>query len=221
MSRRLRDPRLCVVLILGVALVAAAVLVPHPTVDQIRGWADSVGPTFPLCFFLVHALITIAPFPRTAFTLSAGLLFGPVLGIFLAVAASTVSALLALLLVRVVGRETFAARMTHPAMRAVDDRLARRGWLAVGSLRLIAPVPFSVTNYCCGVSSIRMAPYLMATALGVIPGTIGVVVLGDALAGHTDPALLVLSGVCMAVGVIGLIVDARWKVEPDSSIHLP
>lgn len=97
-------------------------------------------------------------------------------------------------------------------MRAIDDRLRRRGWLAVGSLRLIAAVPFSVINYCCGLSSIRFWPYLIATVLGVLPGTIGTVILGDALTGTTHPAMLVLSGVCLAVGVVGLVVDTRWQM---------
>ena len=197
-------------LVLAVALVAAAALAPHPAPQQIRDWADSVGPVFPLVFFLVHAIVTVAPFPRTVFTLSAGLLFGPILGITLTVAATTVSAVLALLLVRALDRDQVAARLNHPAVRAVDRRLARRGWLAVGSLRLIAPVPFSVINYCAGLSSVRMVPYVLATLIGIIPGTIGVVVLGDALTGRTNPGLLALSGVCITLGVIGLVVDARW-----------
>ncbi len=211
--RLLRNRRVVMLAILAAALVAVAVLAPHPAPQQIREWADSVGPMFPLLFFLVHALVTVAPFPRTVFTLSAGLLFGPILGITLAVAATTVSAVLALLLVRALDREQVAARLTHPAVQAVDRRLARRGWLAVGSLRLIAPVPFSVINYCAGLSSVRMMPYLLATFVGIIPGTIGVVVLGDALTGRTNPGLLVLSGVCITIGVIGLVVDARWGAD--------
>ncbi|WP_024805230.1 TVP38/TMEM64 family protein [Nocardia sp. BMG51109] len=213
MLSRLRNPRVLALLVLGGALLAAALLAPHPAPQQIRDWAHSVGPLFPLVFFAVHAIITVAPFPRTVFTLSAGLLFGPVLGIGVAVAATTVSAVLALLLVRTLDRQRVAARLTHPAVRAVDRRLERRGWLAVGSLRLIAAVPFSVINYCAGLSSIRMLPYLLATVLGILPGTVGVVVLGDALTGRTDPGFLVLSGVCLALGVIGLIVDARWGAE--------
>ncbi|MCX4091531.1 TVP38/TMEM64 family protein [Nocardia sp. alder85J] len=213
MLSKFRDPRTLLVLAVAVALVAVALLAPHPAPQQIRDWAHAAGPLFPLVFLLVHTIITIAPFPRTVFTLSAGLLFGPVLGVTVAVVATTISAVLALLLVRALDRDQVAARLTHPAVRAVDRRLARRGWLAVGSLRLIAPVPFSVINYCAGLSSVRMLPYVLATVIGIVPGTVGVVVLGDALTGRTDPALLVLSGVCIAIGVIGLIVDARWRVD--------
>lgn len=221
MTRLIRDPRIVALIVGAVALFGAALLVPLPSPRQVQDWATSVGPVFPLLFFLVHALVTVAPIPRTVFTVSAGLLFGPLLGITLAVGATTVSAALAILLIRTLDRNQVAARLTHPAVRAIDERLARRGWLAVGSLRLIAAVPFSVINYCCGLSSIRFWPYLIATVLGVLPGTIGTVILGDALTGSTHPAMLALSGVCLAVGLAGLLVDARWKTTVPASVDIP
>lgn len=221
MTRLIRDPRIVALILGAVALFGAALLVPLPSPRQVQDWATSVGPVFPLLFFLVHALVTVAPIPRTVFTVSAGLLFGPLLGITLAVGATTVSAALAILLIRTLDRNQVAARLTHPAVRAIDERLARRGWLAVGSLRLIAAVPFSVINYCCGLSSIRFWPYLIATVLGVLPGTIGTVILGDALTGSTHPAMLALSGVCLAVGLAGLLVDARWKTTVPASVDIP
>lgn len=206
---RLREPR-TLALIAGLALLfVAAALAPHPAPEQIRTWADSVGPLLPLVFFVLHVLVCIAPFPRTIFTLSAGMLFGTALGLALAVSATTVSAVLALLLVRKLDHDRVRARLTHPAVQAVDARLAQRGWLAIGSLRLIAMAPFSIVNYCAGLSSVRMTPYLAATFLGILPGTIGTVLLGDALTNKTSPGQLILTGACLALGLIGLIVDAR------------
>lgn len=51
------------VAVLAVALVVVALLAPHPSVLQVREWARSVGPAFPLVFFAVHALVTVFPFP--------------------------------------------------------------------------------------------------------------------------------------------------------------
>ncbi|MFI7664996.1 TVP38/TMEM64 family protein [Nocardia sp. NPDC049526] len=217
MLRLIRDPRILALLAGGAALFIAAMLVPLPTPQQMQDWATSVGPIFPLLFFVVHALVTVAPVPRTVLTVSAGVLFGPALGIVLATSATTVSAALAILLVRALDRDRVAAHLTHPAVRSIDERLERRGWLAVGSLRLIAFAPFSVINYCCALSSIRFWPYLTATVIGILPGTIGTVILGDALTGRTHPGMLVVSGALIAIGIIGLVVDARWSQthEPD------
>ena len=59
------------------AVVALVLLVPLPTAVQMRDWAASVGPWFPLAFLCAHIVVTVLPFPRTAFTLAAGLLLKP------------------------------------------------------------------------------------------------------------------------------------------------
>ncbi|MGZ8179675.1 TVP38/TMEM64 family protein [Williamsia sp. SKLECPSW1] len=199
-----------------VAVLVVVVVVGLPGVDRFRAWSDSLGPWFVVVFFLAYALICVAPIPRTVFTLSSGVLFGPVTGLAVALGATMISAVLAFVLVRSVGREAVAPRLTHPAVRAVDARLAHRGWLAVGSLRLIAPVPFSVINYCAALSRVRLLPYTIATAVGVLPGTVSVVVLGSVLSGTAHPAGLAISVAGVVLGVIGLGVDSVTPVRrPD------
>ncbi|MGV7904496.1 TVP38/TMEM64 family protein, partial [Mycobacterium kansasii] len=66
--------------------------------------ADSTGPWFLALFFLAHAVVTVFPIPRTVFTVSAGFLFGPVVGIAVCMAASTVAASIAFLGVREIDR---------------------------------------------------------------------------------------------------------------------
>lgn len=217
MTRIIGDRRILGVLVLLIGLIAVALLVPLPSVSRIREWSETMnGPVLLVAFFVVHALVTIAPVPRTVFTLSAGVLFGSLTGIAVSVAATTASAILAFLLLRAVGRDAVAEHLTHPTAKAIDLRLARRGWLAVGSLRLIAAAPFFVVNCCCAVSSVRFVPYTLATLVGILPGTVGVVLLGDALTGQPDPALMVVSAVCIAFGIGGLLLEARLP-EPAGS----
>ncbi len=180
--------------------VAVALSVPLPTAVQMRDWATSVGPWFPLAFLAAHIVVTVLPFPRTAFTLAAGLLFGPVLGVALAVMASTASAVIALLLVRAGGWQ-LSRLVRHQAVDRVDARLRDRGWIAIMSLRLIPVVPFSVLNYAVGASAVRVLPYTLATLAGMLPGTAAVVILGDALTGHVSPLLILVS---FCTGMVGL-----------------
>jgi uncharacterized membrane protein YdjX (TVP38/TMEM64 family) len=209
--RGLRTRLLVTVLVLGVLCVAAVVL-PVPSPLQVRDWSQSVGIAAPLLFLLGHTLATVAPVPRTVFTLAAGLLFGPVLGVGLSLVATVLSAVLAFGLVRRLARGFVLPHLDHKVLRAVDARLRRRGWLAVASLRLIPAVPFSVLNYCSALSPIRFPHYLAGT-VGVLPGTVAVVVLGDALTGTTSPALLAVSLTGAAIGMIGLIVEARSPIS--------
>ncbi len=189
-------------------LVAVALLVRLPSAVQLRDWSMSMGPWLPLVFLGAHIVVTVLPFPRTAFTLAAGLLFGPLLGVTLAVVASTASAVLALLLVRAAGWQ-LNRLVRHQAVDALDTRLRDRGWVAVVSLRLIPAVPFAPLNYAVGASAVRVLPYTLATVAGLLPGTAAVVILGDALTGHVSP-LLVLVSLCTGfVGIALLAYEIR------------
>lgn len=191
-----------------VILVAFGLLAPLPTALQLRDWATSVGPWFPVAFFVAHVLVTIFPFPRTAFTLAAGLLFGPLLGVSLAVAASTVSAVVAMLLVRAAGWQ-MARLLTHPRVDSLNARLEERGWPTVLSMRMIPAVPFSVINYAAGSSAVRVVPYTLATLVGLLPGTAAVVILGDAFTGNVSPLLVLVSVVTACLGLAGLAYEIR------------
>lgn len=207
-ERRTRRARLAVaaLVLLGAIVIVSVLPVPSPL--QMRAWAQSVGMVAPLLFLLGHALVTVAPVPRTVFTLAAGLLFGPVLGVTLSLTATMLSGVLAFGLVRWLAGNLMLPRLDHKVLRTIDARLRRRGWLAVASMRLIPAVPFSVLNYCSALSSISFHHYLAGT-VGIVPGSVAVVLLGDALTGTTSPALLAVSLTGAAVGVIGLIVESR------------
>jgi uncharacterized membrane protein YdjX (TVP38/TMEM64 family) len=181
-------------------LVAVALLVRLPSAVQLRDWSMSMGPWLPLAFLAAHIVVTVLPFPRTAFTLAAGLLFGPILGVTLAVVASTASAVIALELVRAAGWQ-LSRLVRHQAVETLDSRLRDRGWVAVISLRLIPAVPFAPLNYAVGASAVRLLPYTLATVAGLLPGTAAVVILGDALTGHVSPLLFLVS---LCTGLIGI-----------------
>jgi uncharacterized membrane protein YdjX (TVP38/TMEM64 family) len=207
-ARQLSRPRAVAAVVGITALIVLATWLPLPTPVQMRDWAESVGPWFPLAFLGAHIVVTVVPVPRTAFTLAAGLLFGPLLGVPIAVVASTASAVLALLLVRAAGWQ-LNRLVRHRSIDTVDERLRERGWLAIFSLRLIPAVPFSAINYAAGASTVRVLPYTLATLAGLLPGTAAVVILGDALAGHPSPLLFLVSLCTGALGATGLIVEIR------------
>ncbi len=222
-ARQVSRTRILVTAVAATILVTIVLLVPLPTAVEMRDWATSVGPWFPLAFFGAHVAVTVLPFPRTAFTLSAGLLFGPALGIAIAVTASTISALIALLLVRALGWQ-LSRLVIHPGVGALDDRLSERGWPAVLSLRLIPAVPFSVLNYAAGASAVRVVPYLLATLAGLLPGTSAVVILGNAMTGEVNPLLILVSLCTATVGVAGLVHEARryrYSRQPGDGFKAP
>lgn len=199
--------------VLAVAVVVVvATLVPAPGLEQLRAWADQLGPWFVPAFFVAYALVTVAPVPRSTFTYSAAVLFPPAVAIPWSLVATGISAALAFELVRRLGHEQAASLRADRRIAAVDIRLRRRGWLSVGSLRLVPAVPFSVVNYAAALTSIRRRQFLPATVIGSVPGTVAAILLGNSLTeGDGTAALWATAGFAL-VGVAGMVLDALVPV---------
>ncbi len=77
-----------------------------------------------------------------------------------------------------------------PGRRAVRGNGALAGWTTSSHgaaswpysvMRLVPLFPFNLVNYGAGVSGVRFLPFVTATALGIVPGTLTLVGLGGAL----------------------------------------
>ncbi|MGE0298489.1 TVP38/TMEM64 family protein [Pseudonocardia sp.] len=216
----------------GLAALAAAALAVLGFRDHLPDVAAALAPALaavraagiwaPAVFVLLQTVATVAPVPRTVFTVAAGVLFGSLWGALVAVLATTSAAVLAFWLVRL-GTARFVARHAdRRAMAWVHQRLDHRGMLAVLSLRLLPMVPFPVLNYASGASGVRFAPYLAGTVLGVLPGTLAVVVLSDAVVGGApDPRLLAVSVACTVLGAAGVLLASRRPMQGRESVPCP
>ena len=164
-----------------IAVLAVIFFVDLPGVEQLRTWADGAGSWFIALFWLCYVILTLFPLPRTIWTVSAGVLFGPVTGLAISLTALTVSAMIALLVVRGLLGEWMRPRLKHPAVAGINAHLERRGWLAIASLRLVAAVPFSLLNYAAALTAIPVGQFAVATLVGSIPTTAIGVFFGDLL----------------------------------------
>jgi uncharacterized membrane protein YdjX (TVP38/TMEM64 family) len=203
------------VALLAVLAVAVLALRHGGGLPDIRQAVQTAGIWAPLLFVLLQGMITVIPVPRTVFTVAAGVLWGGITGVLLAVAGTSLAAGVAYWLVRLLGAR-FVERHAHRrGIVWVRARLDRSGLLAMVSLRLIPAVPFSVMNYASALAGVRFAPYLLGTVLGVLPGTIAVVVIGDAaVGGNPHPAMLLISVVSGILGLTGALIAARRPNTP-------
>lgn len=198
--------------VLAAAVVAALLLHRHGIPD-IRRAVGMAGVWAPMIFVLLHGTVTVAPVPRTVFTVAAGVLFGWPTGLLVALAGTSLSAVTAFLLVRTVGGALVERHAHRRAVSWVRTRIDHSGLLAMISLRLIPAMPFAVMNYASALSGVRLWQYLLGTVLGVLPGTITIVVLGDAAVGGNPPlAMLMVSVVSGLVGVGGALVAALRRL---------
>ena len=87
---------------------------------------------------------------------------------------------------------------------------------AVLLARLVPVVPFTAVNYGSGLTAVTFPAYLLATAVGIIPGTLAYVAVG---AYGTDPGnwpFLLAAGVLVALSLGGAWL-ARRRSSPDGA----
>ena len=172
--------RIALVAVALVALVAAGFLLPvGDWVKGLEGWIGDLGALGVVAFAALYVLATITLIPASAFTLLAGIAYGP-WGFPLVIGSATVGACLAFLIGRHVARDRVASHVEgNDKFEAVGKAVAEEGWKVVGLLRLSPVFPFGLQNYFFGITEVGFAPYALATFVGIMPGTALYVYLGS------------------------------------------
>lgn len=170
---------------------------------QARAFAASHAALAAASYAVLYAVLVAASVPAgTALTVLGGAVFGSVLGGALAVTGATAGAAVLFLAARSTLGAALARR--HGALLArVQPRLERDGFFAVLALRLLPFVPFWLVNLACGLVGLRLAPFLLGTALGIMPAATVLASagagLGNVLTGNAplDPWLLLRPAVLL------------------------
>jgi uncharacterized membrane protein YdjX (TVP38/TMEM64 family) len=120
-------------------------------------------------FLGMYVAGTMVLVPAWTFSLAAGLLYG-VWGIPLSWAAMMAGAGIAFPLARgVLAGPVQRAIRQKPRLRLVADVIDQEGWRMVLLIRVSGIVPFGLQNYVLGVTRIDFLPFLLASAIGVLP----------------------------------------------------
>jgi len=174
-------------------LAAAAYILPVADwVTILAEWARGTGALGVALFFAAYVVSTVALLPGSILTLAAGFAFGPLWGLAIASPASVAGATCAFLLGRTLLRDWAEVRVgKSPRLRAIDAAVGRESFKIVLLLRLSPLFPFNVLNYALSLSKVRLGTYVLASFLGMLPGTAMYVYLGSlapAAAGLTSAA---------------------------------
>jgi uncharacterized membrane protein YdjX (TVP38/TMEM64 family) len=172
-------------LALWVLLVVGLVLAAHyfDAAARLRVALDGIarlGLWGPVLFGLLYVAATVFFLPGSILTVGAGVVFGLVRGFAIVSISATLGATSAFLVGRYLARDWIAGKIEgHPTFAVIDDAVAREGWKIVGLLRLSPVVPFNVLNYAFGVTRVSLRDYVLASWIGMMPGTLLYVYLGS------------------------------------------
>jgi uncharacterized membrane protein YdjX (TVP38/TMEM64 family) len=178
---------------------AAAFMLFGPSESEVlarqSAWKAAVADNLLLAllvFFLVEVVLVGLSVPvATGLSVLAGVLFGRWLGTLVVSFASTLGALLAMLVARYVlqdsvGRWLARRPRWQAAVAALDRGIERDGWFYLLLLRLTPAFPFFVVNAGMGLTRIRTWTYIWVTQLGMLPTTFVVVSAGAAVGEATS-----------------------------------
>lgn len=128
--------------------------------------------------YIAAEVLAIPVFPLTA---SSGYLFGLIPGTATVLISATIAACISFYIGRTLLRG-WASKVTNdwPKWKAIDGAIAKNGFKVILLLRLSPLLPFAVSNYLYGITSVDFASFFAATFLGFAPGTIGIVYAGSA-----------------------------------------
>ena len=150
--------------------------------EEVQRWVKSVGIWGPLAFFLIYIGAVVATIPGTLFGIIAGALFGSLAGVIIISISSTIGASLTFLIARYFARDAVAHWLSKSRiMKRLDELTEQQGIMIVGLTRLIPLFPFTLLNYGFGLTKVSFKTYVFWSWLGMLPGTIIVVVGTDAL----------------------------------------
>jgi uncharacterized membrane protein YdjX (TVP38/TMEM64 family) len=197
------------VLIFAIAVLAAAwrwtPLRDWLDVDTLIDYADRLDdlPATPLLVMVAYVVAGVLVVPVTVLIAATGVVFGPVLGAVYALAGSLLSALTTYTIGRKLGRET-VRRLAGERLNAISRKLAERGLLAVVLVRIMPVAPYTIVNIVAGASHIGLRDFLLGTAIGLLPGILGIVVFVDRIvASVRHPSLATFALLAIIAGVLG------------------
>lgn len=152
-----------------------------PLLEQSIAKIESLGPYGYLYFAMVYVIAEVLAVPALPLTASSGYLFGLIPGFVTVLISATIAASISFFIGRTLLRE-WAQKIasTSSKWRAIDAAIGKEGFKVILLLRMSPLLPFAISNYLYGLTSVDFGSYLAATFLGFAPGTLGIVYAGSA-----------------------------------------
>jgi uncharacterized membrane protein YdjX (TVP38/TMEM64 family) len=148
---------------------------------NFNSWVAHAGVAGIFIFVIVYAVATVLLAPGSILTIGAGFAFGLGKGFLAVSAGSIIGAALAFLVARFIARDRVEAiAKGNDKFRRIDNAIGKQGAKLIFLLRLSPVIPFNLSNYFYGLTAVKFWPYVLASWIGMMPGTLLYVYIGTA-----------------------------------------
>lgn len=207
----MKHKKTAVLLVLLIALAALTwKLSTWLTPQQLQQALQQTGGWAPALYIGLFILLPAFFFPVAVLALAGGLLFGLWWGSVYTFIGAVLNCALMFLLARYVGRSQVQRLVEQKLSPQWQRRLqmadGKEGFLLLIILRLIPAVPYNLINYTFGLTGISFSSYLLASAIGIIPGTFAFINIGDKTLEAGSPSFWIAIGLLvLLLAVTGLL----------------
>ncbi|GIJ51259.1 hypothetical protein Val02_81450 [Virgisporangium aliadipatigenens] len=209
--------RFAALVALVIALFGGA-LAAGPDKDALLLTLRSSTVFAPLAVVVGSAVLVAAMVPRTLLALVGGAIFGTWSGSAYVLLGVTAGATMAYVVGRFLGRGYVAMRL-RGRLALIEAWVARHGVWAVVVSRMIPMIPFAVSNYAFGTTSVRARQFITGTILGALPATLAYAALGSATV-HQNWLGTKIAGTAVVILGIGGTIGTYlvWRRHPRVSL---
>ena len=174
--------------------------------QELQTYLQNLGSWAGIACIGLFALLPAFFFPVAVLALAGGLVFGLWLGSLYTFLGATLNCTLMFFLARYVGRKWIEALIEKKLSPVWQKRLQNlnsgSGFLLLIILRLIPAVPYNLINYAFGLSAMKYSTYILASAIGIIPGTFAFINIGDKALDVTSPDFWIAIGLLVLLLVV-------------------
>lgn len=181
---------------------------------EVRSIAERIrasglwAPLLSILFMIAQAII--APIPSILISAANGLLFGPFWGSVLSWVGGVAGALIAFGIGRGISIGTIHRLIRDSNFEQYVEKLSGVGGFRIVLVaRLLPFISFDAVSFAAGITYMRFTPFLIATGLGMIPGTVAYVLLGHFVGGIEGYTPYIIAGSLSLV----LVLVGIWVVK--------
>lgn len=172
-----------------------------------------------ILFVLITVLLKMLFVPLTPVSIAAGYLFGPNLGLPIALASALLSSVIPFLLARSLGFHFVESLIQNrfKLLERYSKTIEKHGFLTVLFFRIVPLLPHMVVNLGFGLTRVSAKDFILASIAGLLPGMVLLVSIGDTLSDYSQPKLYVFIG--LYILFLALTVAIAYRERKKKKFH--
>jgi uncharacterized membrane protein YdjX (TVP38/TMEM64 family) len=173
--------------------------------DEIQKWIVSFGIVSPLIYIGIYTVKPIIFFPSSALSIAGGLAFGFIKGTIFIMIGAAGAAVVAYFLASIFS-ERFGDRDFGERAEKIKQKLRDAGFLYVFVMRVLPVFNYDLVSYVSGLTRVKFKHYMVASVVGVLPGTMTYALVGASIVSFNYMYLAII----LLVVLIGVLIGF-WK----------